>query len=198
MNPIITLNVGQERIKFHAYEDSLCKLPFFRAALQGHFKEALEKAIDMPEDDPRKVSALIEFLYTGSYTYTYDIKGVGFREGSEDPVGDLTEGLFHTAVYAIASKYDCSKLVNMALKNFGAVLDELDDIDSLHLWKAAYAEGMRISDVKPDFNLDSYDKKVVTWVNSLFKKYRGEMVTTISEYPELACDLLGIKAGGDL
>lgn len=37
----------------------------------------------MPEDTVSNVSALMEFLYTGNYTYTYDAEGMIFQEESK-------------------------------------------------------------------------------------------------------------------
>lgn len=195
MTPIITLHIGPERTKFHAYEDTLCQIQFFQAALQGQSKEALAKTINMPKDNLSQVSALIEFLYTGNYTYAYKIKGTNSQDISDAPAADLTEGLFHLDVYAIASKYGCQGLVDMALKCFGVVLDALDEIDALRLWKAAYVKEIRLPDQKSYTGKDGYDKKLKAWVGVLFKNHRGEMEKTMSENPELSCDLLRLAAG---
>lgn len=197
MSPIATLCVGQERVQFHAHEDTLCKLPFFKAALQGLFKEASEKAISMPEDDPSHVSALIEFLYTGNYTYTYDPTSITLPDGSTTPVGDLTEGLYHVGVYLVASKYDCTVLSEMAVKNVEAVAIELDNINALRLWKAAYAEGLRLSRCRQDFKHYSSGEGLVAWVKGLFREYEEEMDETFGECPQLATDLLRIATGDE-
>lgn len=196
MSSIVTLYVGQERIEFHAYEDTLCQLPFFQLSLrEGHYREASEKALEMPEDDPSKVSALIEFMYTGNYTYTYDAGSAQLLSGSNAPVGDLTEGLFHVGVYVVASKYECPGLVEMAVKNFEVVLNELDDIKTLRLWKAAYSEGLQLPGYKKDFERYRSGAGLVAWVKGLFDEHREEMDKTMSEHPTLACDLLRISTG---
>lgn len=195
MASVITLYVGENRIEFHVYEDTLCQLSFFRAALQGQFREALERTINMPEDYPSEVSALVEYLYTGNYTYTYNPKGVHFSEGSSIPIGDLAEGLFHVGVYSIASKYDCGGLVGVTVKNFEAVLNELDNLDTLRLWKAAYAEGLRLSGGKKDFEKYHSGEGLISWVKGLFKEHPDEMEKTMFEHPVLACDLLRVVTG---
>lgn len=197
MSPIATLYVGQERLKFHAYQDTLCKIPFFQAALRGKFKEASEQIITMPEDDPGRVSALIEFLYTGNYTYPYDPETTPLRGGSIAPVADLTEGLFHIGIHVIASKYDCPPLVAIAMKNFTAVVTDLVSIDALRLWKAAYSDGLQLPGRRQDFARYHSGNGLVSWVQGLFEENCQEMEKTMSEYPELSCDLLRIATSKD-
>lgn len=197
MSPIATLYVGPGSVKFHAYQDSLCKLPFFQAALRGNFKEATEQVITMPEDDPSRVSALIEFLYTGNYTYQYDPERTPLRQGSIRPVGDLKEGLFHVGVHVIASKYDCPPLVAIAMTNFTLVVTELTSIDALRLWKTAYSEGLQLPGQRQDYALYRAGQGLVSWVQGLFDDHREEMEKTMAEYPELSCELLRIATGHD-
>lgn len=190
MSGITTLYVGPNRVKFHAYEDTLCQLPFFQAALRGHFKEATERVVTMPEDDPSHVSALIEFLYTGSYTCTYNPAVTPLQGGS--PVSDLIQGLFHLGISVIASKYDCAALAAVASKNFQAIVRELDSIGSLRLWQAAYGEGLRLPERGVGFEGYCGGKGLVAWVKCLYGEYGEEMENTMMEYPALAYDLLKI------
>lgn len=131
MSPIATLYVG------HAHDDTLCEVPFFKAALYDEFKEASEKTIGMPDDDPSNVSASIEFLYVGNYTYVYDSSSIQSRERSNTPPEDLTEGLYPVGVYVVAFKDGCLGLSKMAAKNFEAVVNESDNINTIRLWKTA-------------------------------------------------------------
>lgn len=195
MNPVVTLYVGEERVEFHAHQDTLCHLPFFQAALLGSFKESSEQAIDMPEDDPSHISALIEFIYTGNYTYTYDPEGVRLYDGSTSPIGDLAEGLFHVGVHTTASKYGCEGLVEIATKHFQVVVGELDCINALRLWKTAYSDGLQFPGRIKGFGQYRSREGLVAWVKELFDKHREEMEKTISEFPMLSSDLLRITTG---
>lgn len=196
MSPIITLHVGQEQLQFHVHEDTLSKLPFFRAALQGQFREASEKSITMPDDDPSGVSAMIQFLYVGNYTYAYDPASVQPPEGSETPVVDLAEGLYHLGVYVVASKYDSSKLSEMAVANFKSVANEIDTINTLRLWKAAYAEDLHLPRSKQEFAECCCGEGIVSWVTGLFEEHCEELDETIVDCPQLASDLLRIATIG--
>lgn len=197
MNPIIILSVGQEKDQYHVHQDTLCKLPFFQAALQGGFKEASEKAIVMPEDDPNSVAALIEFLYTGNYTYTYNPSKVQIPEGSSIPAADLTEGLYRIGVYVVASKYDCQALTEIALNDFAAVAVEVDNHDALLLWKAAYSDGLRLSQCKSSFTKYNAGGGLVSWAKWLFSEYGNKMDAIFTEYPLLAADLLRGATGSE-
>lgn len=195
MSPIATLRVGEGKVQFHAHEDTLCKLPFFNAALQGMFKEATEKTISMPVDDPTHVSALLEFLYMGSYTYTYYPASVMVPEGSTTPAGDLNEGLYHLGVYVVAAKYDASVLALIALKNFKAVAIELESICALQLWLAAYTEDLRLPRCRQEFDQYSSGQGLVSWVQGLFREHEEVMEGVLEQCPLLTADLLRISTG---
>lgn len=198
MNPIVALNVGEERVKFNAHQDTLCQLPFFKAALLGSFKEASDQAIDMPEDDPGHVSALIEFLYTKNYTYRYNSENAQLMgSGSTPPKGDLVEGLFHVGIFVTASKYDCPGLVELATAHFEVVVSELDGINALRLWKTAYSDGLQFPGRLKEFDQYRSREGLVAWVKELFRDHREEMDQTISEFPMLSADLLRITTGND-
>lgn len=116
---------------------------------------------------------------------------------------DLNEGLFHLEVYSSASRHDYSALLKTALGRIYEVFRELDDIDTLRLWKAAYAVGIRHPLVQSDDSSDDGsvvgtddDPEISTtrmWIHTLFKGHSEEMQKTMAEYPELACDLLRIS-----
>lgn len=182
-------------MKLNTHEDTLCQLPFFQAALRGEFREGSTKTIEMPEDNERNVSAMIEFLYTGEYTYTFDPGSVEISAGSNTPVPTLAEGVYHVGVYAVASKYDCQGLVEMAVKNFEAVASELDDISTLCLWRTAYSEGLQLPRRKLDFKQYSSGHGLGAWVKGLYNDHEDEMEEVMLACPQLASDLLRIATG---
>lgn len=198
MSPAITLLAGPEPIQLHVHEAILCRLPFFRAALKGEFKEASEKAVKMPEDDATSVAALIEFLSSGSYTYAYNPDNTRFRDGkSLVPIADLAQGLFHVSVYATASKYDCPKLVDEAINNFRVVVVDLEGIDNLRLWQAAYGVGLTMWAWGTDEGPTKFNDGLMKWGATLSEKHREEMERIMGDCPALACDMLGFSNNGD-
>lgn len=197
MNPIVALCVGEQRVKLNVHQDTLCQLPFFKAALMGGFREASDQAIKMPEDDPEHLSALIEFLYTGNYTYQYERQSVQLKEGLTIPVGDLNEGLFHLGIYTTAGKYQCPGLVKLATQHFKIVVRELDSINALRLWKAVYTAEVEFPGLGKGFQQYRSRDGLVAWVKVLFKDHREEMDDTMLEFPMLSADLLRITTGDD-
>lgn len=195
MSPTITLIVGPERTEYHASEDALCTLPFFKACLKGEFKEATDKAVTMPDDDPDAVACLIEFLYTGSYTYTYDSALAELRAGSaggilDVPVSDPRQALFHLSVYTTAGKYDFAALARAAKQNLRVVTRAVDALGFLQVCEALYLDGLQISDLEETEEPVVFKAKITEWVRSLSLKYREELVKATAKYPDLACDLL--------
>lgn len=175
----ITLIIGPDRTEFRVPEVVLCRLPFFRAALQGGFKEASEKVISMPEDVPAAISALIEFLYTGRYTYAAD-----------NPAGDFKQGAFHAAVYAAASKYGYQEMLSDVLRFFGNVLRQQRGLGVIALLKVASANGLNLALLEPDQDSRAFMAALPKLVVDLYSSHREEMDAMVLENPVLASDLL--------
>lgn len=195
VSPVTTLYIGPDRLELHAHENTLCKLPFFRAALKGSFGQSQTKSIAMPEDAPVTASALIEYLYTGNYTYTYD--SVSPQLHKAPPVPTLAEGQYHVGILSIASKYDCKELVAMAIQNFDAVLLGLDSINTLRLWTTAYSVGLDQNVLRERLESCYPGNAVRLWVKELFKKHRDEFDKMIAEFPELASEILRLATCQD-
>ena len=113
---MVTLEVGSCSedpgiYKLHVHESILCELDFFKAALQGGFKEASTKVIKMPEDDPVLMASFVEFLYRGSYREPVPSE----QKDDGAPLKELfTKKLYHARVLALAEKYTFQDLCNKA------------------------------------------------------------------------------------
>lgn len=193
MAQTVTLVIGPDSVAFHVSQMLLCTLPFFRAALQGEFLEAVEQRIEMPEDDPQHVSAMIEFLYTGGYTYAHPSRQ-GVDSGT--PPADLAEGSFHVGVYATAFKYDCQDLVKASLLSFIIVLRKLKSIDVIRLWKVAYDKELLLSKVEEDPSLAEFRAGLVGLLKELYVTHREEIYSTAVDHPDLVTDLLRLIVSG--
>lgn len=112
--------------------------------------------------------------------------------GSDTPVGDLAEGLFHLGAHLVASKYECLGLSEIALNNFEAVANELDDLNTLRLWEAGYGGGLRLSQNRHHYEGYGAGKGLVAWVKTLYKTSPEVMDETMVTCPQLASDLLRI------
>ncbi|KAL0634798.1 hypothetical protein Q9L58_006231 [Maublancomyces gigas] len=183
MSPVVTLLVGADNVVFHASEATLCRVPFFRAALQGQSEHAAEKRIWLPEDVPPILSALLEHLYTGTYTYNRTIFDGTLTH-------DLPEGRFHVSVYAVATKYRWQPLVKAAVRNFLVVLPVLSGIDIVRLWKAAYEAGLTMSVCDSDGRLADFQMLLPKLLQGLYVTDTAEMESTIADLPSLANDII--------
>ena len=64
---IVEITVGPDEVLFKLHKGLLCNAStYFKAALEGGFKEASEKKISLPEDDPDMFKRFQLWLYTGS------------------------------------------------------------------------------------------------------------------------------------
>lgn len=196
MSPTVTLLVGPDATVFHASHDILCRLPFFRAALQGEFREAADRRITMPEDEPQTVAALIEFLYTRCYTYPYHTPSEASSE-PDAPAADLDEGAYHIGVYATAFKYDCTALVEGALKAFMFVLGELKGVDVLRLWKGAYAKELLLKAVHGMEDVGEFRAGLPQLLKEMYMEHPTEMERTSVDFPALLHDLLRLVVCGE-
>lgn len=185
MSPVVTLVIGTDKVQFHAPEATLCRIPFFRAALQGAFQE---KKILLPDDAPEIFSTLLEHLYSGIYTYTYDADTT--MAVNNIPVCDLAQGSFHVRVYALASKYDWQPLVDAAIGNFVEMLQKLSGIDIVRLWRVAYENGLTVSVCSVDGRLINFRKALPNVLKKLYQTDPAEMESMVSEMPSLANDFM--------
>lgn len=192
MSPIITLTVGDERTEFHAYEDILCRLPFFRAALLNGFKETADKKITMPEDEPEIVAALVEFLYVGSYTYTYDPEQEAAKANHTSPC-NLKEGSFHLRLFAVAFKYDCQDLAEAAMTSLIYVLQQLDNIDVVELLKETYDRGCGAAAWEAGEDMAAFKDRLPEILKRAYVTHCEEMKNIVFECPALANDLLRLS-----
>jgi BTB/POZ domain len=73
---MITLSIGVENpAKLCIHKDVLCaSAPFFANATKGDWKEAQDRVIPLPEDDPHVVLTYIHWLYTGVFFTREDVE----------------------------------------------------------------------------------------------------------------------------
>nr|OQO29842.1 hypothetical protein B0A51_01999 [Rachicladosporium sp. CCFEE 5018] len=75
----LTIQVGERKWKVHKI--IVCAgCEFFAKACDGGFKEATSNIIEMPDDDPKAVNALVEYLYGRDFTQADDKDDNGFDE----------------------------------------------------------------------------------------------------------------------
>lgn len=191
LSPVILLNVGPTPVTFHASQDIICRLPFFRAALQGGFREATDGIINMPDDEPDTVASLLEFLYVGSYTYTFD--GEASTDGRAK---DIAAASFHVRLHALASKYDCEALVAIQRRSMAYVLDGMEGREVLSVLREMYDSGFVIRDWGGSEEMAAVKSRIPGILRELYAECEVELDGVWAECPGLATDLLKLLAVG--
>lgn len=178
MSPVIVLQVGSTPVTFQASEDILCRLPFFRAALQGGFREATDKIVSMPDDEPALVASLLEFLYLGSYTYI------------SNSAKDKDEASFHVSLHAIAGKYGCPALEEVERRSIGYVLDGLKGLDVIKVVKEMYERGWVAKDWSILKEFAAVKERIPGIISELYAAGGEELDSLWADCPGLAADLM--------
>lgn len=144
---IVTISVGKDQRLFAAHEDVLAKSPWFaEACRQQFFNSPGSRRINLPDEEPEILSAVLEYLYKGDYwprlihdrkrdTWSLEDSGndptmtprsvtekkfVGFNESAtiyHHGVGDYI--LRDTAVYCTAHRFSLPELQRLALRKQG-------------------------------------------------------------------------------
>lgn len=198
MSPMITLYVGDNRTRYYAYEDVLCKLPFFQAALHGSFQEAQEKTISMPEDDPEAVAALIKWLDCGTYEFDdsrLQNSTMRAREVPKKQARELLKCLFHLEVLVVASKYGSQDLLARARQEYFESQDMMFPVELLRLWRAYYTTSLDESQALgiEQMGAQHFKKHILKLVDG----NRAMLTSTIAEFPSLGVSLLEACIGRD-
>lgn len=189
MSPLVLLQTGTTRVSFHAHEDIICRLPFFRAALQGGFREAIEKIVKMPDDEPDIIAALLEFLYRGSYTYIVDS-----ADTEDPPAKGIDEALFHIRLHALACKYDCEALAVVERRSMAYVLDGLNGMDIAVVVREMFESGWVIGDHDGGGEMASVAKRIPGIIRELYGACEEELHRVRAECPEFAAELVRLMA----
>lgn len=145
----------------------------------------------MPDDEPDTVASLLEFLYVGSYTYTFD------GEASTDvPVKDMAAASFHVRLHALASKYDCEALVAIQRRSIAYVMDALEGMEVVSVLREMYESGFVIRDWDGSEEMAAVKTRIPGILRELYGACEEELDGVWAECPRLAADLLRLLAVG--
>jgi hypothetical protein len=107
---IIKVNVGKgaKRDSFDVHNALLtARSLFFKSALNGNWVEAIERAVNLPEDDPQTFKTYVHLLYTGDFATESD-PNLGIDE-SHDKLLSLAK------LYVLAEKLQDIETKNESL-----------------------------------------------------------------------------------
>ncbi|KAL8404880.1 hypothetical protein RB594_009675 [Gaeumannomyces avenae] len=121
----LTLSCGGKDYKLH--KSVVCpRSDFFAAACRGHFKEAREGRISLPEDDPQIVDLMVQYFYHLDYRISMESYGTQRTEGLVNQTQMLGWHLpIHVKVYAMAEKYGIVGLKAVARRRFETAVDDV-------------------------------------------------------------------------
>ncbi|KAK3714301.1 hypothetical protein LTR37_007887 [Vermiconidia calcicola] len=99
----LTIKFGNREVKCHKL--ILCNVSeYFKAMLAGKFAESERKTIELHDDDPDAVEAMLRYIYSFEYA-----------DNAGKPA--LGTAAFHLNVYVVAKKYQMPTLGTKALKS---------------------------------------------------------------------------------
>ena len=74
--PTVTIFVGKDKRPFHVHRSLLRETSsFFKAALEGDFRESSEQKMDLPEEDEGSFDVFVQWLYDRRYEISRTWKG---------------------------------------------------------------------------------------------------------------------------
>ncbi|KAL8676405.1 MAG: hypothetical protein Q9186_007069 [Xanthomendoza sp. 1 TL-2023] len=114
---IFTLIVGSEEKQFTVHASYLAQSPVFDRMCHGHFEESHTLQIRLPEDDPRVMKAVIQYLYSGSF----------YNFGTEEACGNTADAANELAeIYSVAEKYGLQDLKTLVIEKLRKITDVMD------------------------------------------------------------------------
>ncbi|KAL9598281.1 MAG: hypothetical protein Q9219_004582 [cf. Caloplaca sp. 3 TL-2023] len=113
-SPIFTLVVGPEEVDFTVHASFLSISPVFKCMCHGLFKESEDRLIELPEDKPPVIRAIISYLYSGSFLDFGTMESGGGSANAQDQLSDM---------YITADKYQMLDLKKLVVEKLEDVTD---------------------------------------------------------------------------
>ncbi|KAI9815702.1 MAG: hypothetical protein M1827_002098 [Pycnora praestabilis] len=111
---IIYVTVGQSSKRYGIHMELLCHYSaYFRAALDGNFREAIDGVVDLPEDSEETFANFNEWLYTQKLAFVEQL--------NQDDENEVYNQLFE--LYVFADKRGITKLKNDTLDALNREID---------------------------------------------------------------------------
>ncbi|KAF2085252.1 POZ domain-containing protein [Saccharata proteae CBS 121410] len=160
---------GQE---FKVHRVILCgQSTFFSTMFDGPWKESNDRVVNLDDDDLVIVEMMVRFFYRFDYDDTVHI------DGKESPY------MVNALVYALADKYDCQSLKELALRKFEDANHSWHLEDLLDIVRAVY-------DTTPSTDRGLRDQVVDATHYNLDKLiYEPEFMDMLEDVPGFAADL---------
>jgi len=185
---MITLLAGATKRRFWAHKDALCTVPFFRTCLEASFLDTHTNIIELPEDDPDAVGAMVSFLYSEEY-FPRIVRTHGARGLEALPAGQHHSRSVHIHVHALAERYAITGLRDLAFRKI--FLIDASELDFLFFLQEVYTVTPPTSKLRYANRMEEY------WVLGLHERlkemraqYPQELNHFLTTYPEFTQDLI--------
>ncbi|KAL9029360.1 MAG: hypothetical protein Q9196_002386 [Gyalolechia fulgens] len=173
---VFTITVGSEKHRFTAHATYLSQSPVLDRMCHGNFRESHDSLIDLPDDDPPVIKALIQYLYSGNFLDFGTMESGNGSAGAADQLSDI---------YIAAEKYQMLDLKELVVEKLNAVTDvEERPAEFLTAAQKIYCN---VPEERPDAYRDFFKK----WATQLPKP--GSM-----SKPVYAAWLESLSCGGPL
>ncbi|KAL8908327.1 MAG: hypothetical protein Q9207_000855 [Kuettlingeria erythrocarpa] len=147
VSPIFIVSAGPNDKQYAVHEDILKQSRVLGRMCEGDFKEAHERRITLPDDDPIDVGILVEYLYMKHFST------------GENPGGDVSKqdsALRLAHLYILADKYDLDGMKDVVVKK----IHDCTDIDVPDDW-LAIAEIIYAATPETDCKFPKYLRSLV-------------------------------------
>lgn len=123
--PIAIIKVGLPPQSFQVHKSFLCQAsPFFRAALEGSFKESADSVVHLPQDKPGTFERFLSWVYWKEYDVMDLVKGKISKDYWSVIIRDhifadkiQAEGFQNHIMHAVIDAYKANELKTMSLKS---------------------------------------------------------------------------------
>ncbi|KAL8712376.1 MAG: hypothetical protein Q9225_006953, partial [Loekoesia sp. 1 TL-2023] len=145
VSTVFTVIAGAEKQRFTAHAAYLSQSPVLERMCYGRFKESQESRIELPDDDPVVIKAIIQYLYSGDFLDFGTIESGGGSAGAADQLSDI---------YITAEKYQLLDLKSLVIEKLRTVTDvEERPVEFLTTAQKIYAD---IPEERPDVYRDFF------------------------------------------
>lgn len=136
------ISVGQANKEYVVHESVLMKSPVFAAMCEGEFKEAYERRISLPADDPKDLAAIVEYLYMDNFST------VGNPEAGLDRKACALE---LASLYVTAEYYQMDALKKLTVEKFKGCTAGCTVAESLAIAESIYPSIPSTDQVYPSY-----------------------------------------------
>ncbi|OAP59879.1 hypothetical protein AYL99_04881 [Fonsecaea erecta] len=172
-----TIKVDEREFKVHKiviYGQS----EYFNRLFNSDWKEALDNKIELKEDDPGAVEAMLRFMYENEY------------DSGEHSWGRISPMLFHVRVHAVADKYGVAALKKLSKQKFDHATSVCWDMDDFpHVVADVYDNTLGCEELRDTVARASHEHIEALLIKDTF-------IRVLRDTSGFAADIIGLMRDG--